>query len=86
MAPVWEDADGENIVGRSEDCHVCIEDGSLSRKHAVIEIKNEIVTIRDLGSKNGTYVDDEAVTQATPVTPENQLKFGYRVKATLILK
>ena len=79
-------SEGENVVGRSEDCEVHIEDGSLSRKHAIIEISNDTATIRDLGSKNGTYVDDEAVTKPTTVNPGNLLKFGYRVHATLSRK
>ena len=79
-------SEGENVVGRSEECEVHIEDGSLSRKHAIIEISNDTATIRDLGSKNGTYIDDEAVLKPTTVNPGNQLKFGYRVEATLSRK
>jgi len=79
-------SEGENVVGRSEECEVQIEDRSLSRKHAIIEISNDTATIRDLGSKNGTYVDDEAVTKPTTVNPGNLLKFGYRVHATLSRK
>ena len=79
-------SEGENVVGRSEECEVQIEDRSLSRKHAIIEISNDTATIRDLGSKNGTYVDDEAVTKPTTVNPGNLLKFGYRVQATLSRK
>ena len=79
-------SEGENVVGRSDECEVHIEDGSLSRKHAIIEISNDTATIRDLGSKNGTYIDDEAVLKPTTVNPGNQLKFGYRVEATLSRK
>jgi predicted Zn finger-like uncharacterized protein len=51
------------IIGR-EDADVVLEDSELSRQHAAIEVAGDRVTIVDLGSTNGTFVDDEQITEA----------------------
>ncbi len=57
-------------IGRSPDCDIQIEESSVSSEHARIEmIPNPIVSaitdifIEDLGSMNGTSVNDEEVTR-----------------------
>jgi|GEM_PF-1793267 len=42
-------------VGRSEDCEVRIDNLGVSRFHAVIELKDGVHVLRDLGSHNGVY-------------------------------
>jgi len=49
---------GENIVGRGSDDVVEIESPTISRHHARIVV-GESVTIEDLASKNGTWLDGE---------------------------
>jgi hypothetical protein len=46
-------------VGRSASCHVVLDDGMVSRRHAVLAITLESVTIEDLNSINGVYVNEE---------------------------
>ena len=53
-------------VGRQADCGLVIEDASVSRRHAVIEAAGEGYTIRDLGSRNGTWLRGERIGE-TPV-------------------
>ncbi|MFK7991280.1 MAG: ATP-binding protein [Sandaracinaceae bacterium] len=51
------------VVGRSEDCDVQIDDGKVSRRHAVIsQGAGNRWTIEDLGSRNGTIVNGRAVS------------------------
>jgi DNA-binding winged helix-turn-helix (wHTH) protein len=52
---------GENILGRGADV-VDIDLPTISRHHARLVIKDDTMTIEDLGSKNGTWVDDERLT------------------------
>ena len=55
---------GRNLVGRSRGCRVHLLDKSVSRLHAAIEV-DEAITIHDLDSGNGLYVDGEVVRSAT---------------------
>ena len=52
---------GENLVGRAHDCRVVLTAPTVSRHHALITIDAEGCTIRDLDSKNGTYVDGRII-------------------------
>ena len=52
-------------VGKTSSCHVRIEDDQASRMHAVIEVAREAITVIDLGSSAGTYVNDAKITKAT---------------------
>jgi hypothetical protein len=53
----YELFEGENFIGRDQVCEVAIDHKSVSSKHAEIIIRNNLVTIRDLRSVNGTYVE-----------------------------
>jgi len=47
------------LFGRDSDCQVCLpEDQKVSRYHFMMEVNPPAVSIRDLGSKNGTFVND----------------------------
>lgn len=50
-------------IGRSANCEIKIEHGAISRNHARIVITGTSVVIRDLGSTNGTYVNDEPIEE-----------------------
>jgi len=46
------------VIGREEDCDICIPGGDVSREHVRVEMgANGQVVVTDLGSTNGTYVD-----------------------------
>jgi pSer/pThr/pTyr-binding forkhead associated (FHA) protein len=63
---------GVNIVGREGD--VIIQDGRVSRKHAEVTLEDGRITVRDLGSTNGTTYDGSAVGD-TPVA----VKDGHEI-------
>ena len=55
-------------VGRAPDCHISLpEVPSISRKHARLHHRGPTVTVEDLGSTNGTYVNGKMINQATPL-------------------
>ena len=60
--------DGRHVVGRALDCDVQIDDRTLSRQHAAFSVRAGAVTVEDLASQNGTFVDSERVL--APVTLE----------------
>src|SRR5687768_10817816 len=49
------------LIGRGEDCDIRIPDHSVSRKHARIEPAPDGVQVTDLGSTNGTFVNDRMI-------------------------
>ena len=52
------------ILGRDADCDITIPGTHLSRRHAEIAISGDKLLVRDLGSANGTFVNEKAVTEA----------------------
>jgi hypothetical protein len=51
-------------VGRDPSCDIFLNDVTVSRDHAVIEVVGDDIIIRDSGSLNGTYVNDQLVESA----------------------
>ena len=55
-------AEGENLIGRDEECALLVDSPRVSRRHARIVVRGRGATIEDLGSKNGTRVGDRRLT------------------------
>ncbi len=53
------------ILGRGAGCDIQLPDSEVSRRHAMLEIREEEATVSDLGSTNGTYVEGVRVESAT---------------------
>ncbi len=64
-----------SIVGRDPNCEIVIGDYSVSRRHAELSVNDSLLTVRDLGSKNGTFVDDERI-EVGSVQPNQRIRFG----------
>jgi pSer/pThr/pTyr-binding forkhead associated (FHA) protein len=48
---------GKFILGRETDCHLVLDSNSVSRHHCVLLLDDYTLRIRDLASKNGTFVN-----------------------------
>jgi hypothetical protein len=55
--------DGVHVIGRAPDSRILLDDVTVSRRHAEIEVTAARCTLRDLGSLNGTYVNGERVDE-----------------------
>jgi len=53
---------GENTLGRTGPDVTEVDDSTVSRRHATINIANDQAILEDLGSKNGTWLNSERVT------------------------
>lgn len=84
--PLWfELREGENIVGRTEEVQIQIPNGEISRRHAVFQLKNGKVTVKDLGSLNKTFLDRRVVRKEREVLAGKEIFFG-KIEARLIRK
>lgn len=61
------------FIGRAEDCHLRPGSDLISRHHCVLLVEDGYIGVRDFGSKNGTYVNDERIVG------ERELKAGDRL-------
>jgi adenylate cyclase len=63
------------VVGRGAVCELPLQDPTVSRRHAELELAGAGVRIRDLGSTNGTYLNGVRVIDAL-ATPGSRVAFG----------
>lgn len=56
--------EGKVVIGRDPACGIAINDPEVSRQHAELEPRGNRVTLKDLGSTNGTRVNGQLVTHA----------------------
>lgn len=67
---------GENVIGRDPACGVWLDQPGVSRRHARIVIKDEDARIEDLGSKNGTFVGDAAISDPRMLRDGDLIQIG----------
>src|SRR6478672_12006078 len=64
-----------HVVGRAPTSDIPVIDPTISRRHAELECRDGIVTVRDLGSSNGTFLNGTRVETAT-VNVGDTVTFG----------
>jgi predicted component of type VI protein secretion system len=64
---------GDFIVGRSTECQLSLDDPLVSRRHAVLRVRRDGVSVQDLGSRNGVLVN------GVKITGERELSTGDKV-------
>jgi DNA-binding winged helix-turn-helix (wHTH) protein len=71
-------ADGEHIIGRDPGCSVWLDASGVSRQHARIDVERggDVVRLEDLGSKNGTFLDDSRIRGVVQVTDGSVIQVG----------
>ncbi len=70
--------DGRDIaIGRSPTCDIMLEDDQLvSRRHALLRYNGSEYTIVDLGSSNGTFLNEEETHEETPLRDGDLIGIG----------
>ena len=71
-------------LGRSEECDYVIDDRQVSRKHAVIKRTDKGYTIEDLESKNGTFLNGNAVTEPMLLQDGDIIQVALAVKVMFL--
>lgn len=67
---------GEFVVGRSTDCQLSLDDPLVSRRHAVLRVRRDGVSVQDFGSRNGVLVNGTKITGERELTPGDRVGIG----------
>ena len=66
----------ETIIGRDPDADIYLPSGTVSRRHARLILSAGDLTVQDLGSRNGTFVEMEQVKQPRVLRDGDELAIG----------
>lgn len=69
-------AEGEHVLGREPDLELAFDSATVSRRHARIRVEGGAATIEDLGSKNGTFVNERRIEGPTPLADGDAILLG----------
>ncbi len=64
------------ILGRRQDCDLCIPLMVVSRRHCQLKKQEDALFVRDLGSKNGTFVNGKKIEDQMPLNPGDYIQIG----------
>jgi predicted component of type VI protein secretion system len=70
--------DAELTIGR-QGCDLTVSSPQVSRRHAELAPTAEGADVTDLGSRNGTFVNDERVAESRPLRAGDTLRIGETV-------
>ena len=69
-------ASGETTIGRKGNI-AFPDDKFISRTHAKIVLMNNTLTIKDLNSQNGTFINGKKIHKSHSITPGDKIKCGH---------
>jgi hypothetical protein len=67
---------GAVVVGRSSSCHIVLDDGLVSRRHAQFVVNAKMAAVEDLSSVNGVYVNGERIVGQRALRDGDQVQIG----------
>jgi hypothetical protein len=70
------DLDGDLVLGRGDRAEIRLEDPFASARHARVCEQGNIVVVEDLGSTNGTYLNEELLQSPRPLHPGDRVRIG----------
>lgn len=68
--------EGEVVIGRDESCQIRLATNEVSRQHCRLMCEGDHVVIHDLGSRNGTLINDIAIQGQADLQPGDILRVG----------
>jgi pSer/pThr/pTyr-binding forkhead associated (FHA) protein len=76
FAPVEIPADGRVAIGRGRDCELTVQSDDASRRHAEVYTDDGLYLVRDLSSRNGTFVNGELIGGPRALEPGDRIGVG----------
>lgn len=71
--------EGRSILGKGAQSDIVIDDKLLSRRHCAIDVAGDDVTLIDLSSTNGTWVDNNRIMDPIRLNPDTVVRLGEYV-------
>ncbi|MFQ5410329.1 MAG: FHA domain-containing protein, partial [Anaerolineales bacterium] len=71
---------GSTTIGRDPSNTIVSTGSGVSRKHAQFNIDNNVATVQDLGSANGTFVNDIRISSPHVLAPGDSIRLGQSVE------
>src|SRR5688572_26890531 len=66
----------EFLIGREEGCQLRPSSPAISKKHCAIINRGGKIFVKDFGSTNGTFVNDEPITGEVEVKKDDKVRVG----------
>lgn len=76
----WMIDRSDMIIGREEDCDIVLPSRQVSRNHARIRRSGGRHILEDLGSKNGTFVNGQELTEPYPLQDGDEIQIALSFK------
>jgi hypothetical protein len=70
------DLSGGALLGRGSDADIVLEDSFSSTRHARLIPQGDAIVLEDLGSTNGTYLNEEPLSGPQPLHDGDRIKIG----------
>jgi hypothetical protein len=70
------DLSGGALLGRGEEADIVLQDSFASTRHARLAPHGDVIVLEDLGSTNGTYLNDEPLRGPQPLHPGDRIRIG----------
>ncbi len=70
------DLSGGALLGRGDQADIVLEDSFASSRHARLVPHGDVIVLEDLGSTNGTYLNDEPLRSPQPLHPGDRIRIG----------
>lgn len=69
----------ETVIGRSSAADVILEDPAASHRHARIFTQGSHYFLEDLGSTNGTFVEDTKIAKSVRLKSDDKIRIGHTI-------
>jgi pSer/pThr/pTyr-binding forkhead associated (FHA) protein len=66
----------EFVIGRGADCDLRLRDDAVSRHHCILRLLGPEASVVDLGSSNGTFVNDHRIRSQATLQSGDRLRVG----------
>jgi predicted component of type VI protein secretion system len=74
----------ELVIGRDEQCDVVVPELQVSRRHASISLQDDGYILKDLGSKNGTFVNGRELDSPYALQDGDEIQIAYCCKLAFV--